>query len=92
MVSTRIQNGLDVSGGSAATMDRAGVVSWVQRALKRLPGQRLQKKSLRHIETLSLGTKRAVFLIECDGQRFLVADGMSAPVPLMQRFAAEEQC
>lgn len=50
---------------------------------------RKQGKSLRHIETLTFAAKRSVFLIECDGQRFLVSDGMSAPVPLAQRYAAE---
>ena len=49
------------------------------------------QKLLRHVETLSLGPKRSVHLVECEGQRFLVADGMSAPVPLTQRFAAEEK-
>jgi len=91
MISTRIQNGLDVSVGFASTTTDANVVAWVQRMFKRLRGQQSHKKSLRHVETLSFGTKRAVFLIECDGQRFLVADGMSAPVPLTQRFAAEER-
>lgn len=72
-------------------MNGAGVLAWVQRVMRRVSGQQSQKKSLRHVETLSFGTKRAVFLIECDGQRFLVADGMSAPVPLTQRFATEER-
>ncbi len=47
-----------------------------------LPRARSQRRALRHVETLALGGKRSVFLIECDGQRYLVADGMSAPVAL----------
>lgn len=45
---------------------------------------------LRHVETLPLGPKRFLYLVECDGERFLVAaggEGLSAPVPLTQRFA-----
>lgn len=46
-------------------------------------------RALRHVETLSLGPKRSLYLVECDGERFLVAagEGLSAPVPLTQRFA-----
>ncbi|AFL88129.1 Flagellar biosynthesis protein, FliO [Terriglobus roseus DSM 18391] len=41
--------------------------------------------SLQIRETLSLGIKRQVFLIECDGQRFLITaagDSISSPVSL----------
>lgn len=58
---------------------------------KSLTKTRSHQKLLRHVETLSVGPKRSVHLMECEGQRFLVADGMSAPVPLTQRFAAEEK-
>ena len=47
-------------------------------------------RALRHVETLPLGPKRSLYLVECDGERFLVAagaEGLSAPVPLTQRFA-----
>lgn len=91
MMPLRTHNGMDVAPYGAVVSEGAGIVAWIQRTLKRLPSQRTQKRVLRHVETLSLGTKRAVFLIECDGQRFLLADGMSSPVPLTQRFAAEER-
>jgi hypothetical protein len=48
------------------------------------------KRNLHHLETLSLGPKRSVYLVECEGERFLIAAGgehLSAPVPLTQRFA-----
>lgn len=50
-----------------------------------------QARLLRQVETMQLGPRRAVYLIECDGDRFLIAaggDGVSAPVPLTQGFAA----
>jgi hypothetical protein len=53
--------------------------------------------ALRHVETLSLGPRRLLYLVECDGERFLVSggDGLSAPVPLTQQFvmrpSAEQQ-
>lgn len=49
-------------------------------------------RTLRHIETLPLGMKRNVFLIECDGERFLLAisgDSVSSPVAVTQRSVAE---
>ena len=56
-----------------------------------LYGQRSNApRVLRHVETLPLGPKRSLYLVECDGERFLVAAGgesLSAPVPLMQRLA-----
>jgi hypothetical protein len=44
--------------------------------------------ALRHVETLSLGPRRSLYLVECDGERFLIAagEGLSAPVPLTQQF------
>ena len=66
---------------------------WITFILARLRGQSTATpRVLRHVETLSLGPKRQVFLIECDGERFLVAggsDGLGAPVPLTRRFASE---
>ncbi len=51
---------------------------------------RMETRALRHVETLALGPKHSIYLVECDGERFLVAagaEGLSAPVPLTQRFA-----
>lgn len=74
--------------------DASSVSSWrhrLQNFARSLTQTRSHQKSLRHVETLSLGAKRSVHLVECEGQRFLVADGLSAPVPLTQRFTAEEK-
>lgn len=49
-------------------------------------------RALRHVETLALGPRRSLYLVECDGQRFLVAGGgesLSAPVPLTQQVAVQ---
>ncbi|MEZ2345952.1 flagellar biosynthetic protein FliO [Terriglobus sp. RCC_193] len=86
----RTENGFDVS----TEADAISVSPWMyqlRRFVKALAKTRSREKSLRHIETLSFGTKRSVHLLECEGQRFLVADGLSAPVPLTQRFAAEDR-
>lgn len=86
----RIENGV----GTLTEADAAKMPVWRHRArrfLKTLAAKRVPQKSLRHVETLSLGAKQKIHLLECDGQRFLVADGLSAPVPLTQRFAMEER-
>ncbi len=47
-----------------------------------------QTRSLRHVETLHLGPKRTLFLVECDGHRFLLgsgSDGIHAILPLNQQ-------
>lgn len=86
----RNENAFD---GSAAA-DARSVVTWkhqLQRLVNAFVKTGSQQKTLRHVETLSLGAKRNVYLMECDGQRFLVADGLSTPVPLTQRYATEER-
>jgi flagellar biogenesis protein FliO len=81
------------------TAGRQSVMSgqgWVARLATQittwLRGQaRTTPRSLRHVETLSLGPKRSLFLVECDGERFLVSaggDALSAPVPLTKHAAA----
>jgi flagellar biogenesis protein FliO len=54
----------------------------VQRAQAWLRGHRVAVHRMRHIETLPLGAKRSLYLVECDGDQFLIAagDGISAPV------------
>ena len=68
---------------------------WITFIIARLRGQSTATpRVLGHVETLSLGPKRQVFLIECDGERFLIAGGsdcLSAPVLLAQRFAAGDE-
>ncbi len=86
----RIENGVE----ALAEPDAVEVPSWRQRLrvfLTAFTSMRVPQKSLRHIETLSLGAKQKIYLLECEGQRFLVAEGLSAPVPLTQRFAVEER-
>lgn len=68
-----------------------GIAAWIERWLVRLTHRGIRQQCLRHVETLSLGAKRSVVLIECDGQRFLIAEGMSAPVALAQGRVREEQ-
>ncbi len=51
----------------------------VQRAL-RVPAANTRR--MKRVETLTLGPRKAVHLIECDGHRFLLADGLSTPVVL----------
>jgi len=45
-------------------------------------------RSLRVAESVSLGEKRLLAIVECDGQRFLVGGG-SASVTLVARLAKE---
>lgn len=86
----RTQNGFHVLTAADAS-PASSWKHWLQNFVKSFAKARSHQKSLRHIETLSLGAKRNVHLVECEGQRFLVADGLSAPVPLTQRFATEER-
>ena len=53
------------------------IVMFLQRALR---PRAAAKRSLRRIETLPLGPRKCVHLVECGGQYFLLADGLSAPV------------
>lgn len=42
-------------------------------------------RTMRHLETLSLGRRHLLYLVECHGERFLIAaagDSISAPVPV----------
>lgn len=44
-----------------------------------------RERQLRLVETLALGHRRSIALVECDGQRFLAgmsADGVSTLVPI----------
>ncbi len=85
----RIENGLH-----ELTAAHPGAVSpWryrLQRFVKTLVTVRSQQKSLRHVETLSLGAKRSIHLVECEGQRFLVTDGLGSPVLLAKRSSMGE--
>jgi flagellar biogenesis protein FliO len=55
--------------------------------VRSLRGRLATTQSLKHLETLSLGMKRQLLLVECDGKRFLISsvgEYMSAPVPTEQ--------
>ncbi len=44
-----------------------------------------ERRALRCVETLHIGPKRTLFLVECDGKRFLAgggSDGINALLPL----------
>jgi flagellar biogenesis protein FliO len=60
----------------------AGVI----RVFRSLLNERVEPvRLMRLVETLPLGPKRWIHLVECDGQSFLVAagaDNMSAPVSI----------
>ena len=55
-------------------------------------------RTLRHLETLPLGPRRSLYLVECDGERFLITAGgvglgapaiplLAIPVPPVPMFA-----
>lgn len=83
MYPIRIQQGLHKTVQNASLRKDKTPGGWLTRMWRALISERKQTKSLRHIESLSLGAKRTLFLVECDGQRYLVADGMTAPVPVV---------
>lgn len=52
-----------------------------------------RERHLRVVETLPLGQRRSVALLECDGQRFLAgmgADGVTTLVPLAMQSTASQ--
>lgn|GEM_PF-5387251 len=79
----RTANGSTLAWAARETEPKQG---WLQSLVQKLAGRISAvrrspvRRTLRHVETLSLGQKRTIYLIECDGNRFLVTDGMSAPV------------
>ncbi len=85
--------GITLAWTSAKTL--AGHSSLAERLIAPLralvsSAARPQTRLLRHVETLSLGQKRSLYLVECDGERFLISagnDSLSAPVPIPQKAA-----
>jgi flagellar biogenesis protein FliO len=56
-----------------------GLAGWLIELLRGWRGQRaMQQKQLRLVETLSLGGKRQLMLVTCDGESFLVGGGMES--------------
>ena len=80
MDDARIHTGILLASSLAAP------TGWVQRftaVLKRvLCIQGAAQRRLKRVDTLSFGPRKSVHLIACDGEHFLIADGLSAPVPL----------
>ena len=56
-----------------------GIAGWVLGLLQGGKGERRQRqRQLRLIETLPLGGKRQLMLVECAGQSFLVGGGLES--------------
>jgi len=56
----------------ATTREIGGFAGWVVAAMKRGPRA---ERTMRVLETLSLGGRKQLALVECGGQRFLVGTG-----------------
>ena len=57
-----------------------GLAGWLLTILRRQPlfagpRKRTQRKHMRLLETLPMGPKRHLYLVTCDGERFLVGTG-----------------
>ena len=57
----------------ATTKEIGGFAGWVVSAMKR--GTQRTERTMRVLETLSLGGRKQLALVECGGQRFLVGTG-----------------
>ncbi len=54
-----------------------GLAGWIVGLVQgQWPGFKSQQKQMRIVETLSLGGKRQLMLIECAGESFLVGGGL----------------
>ena len=64
-----------------------GLAAWLLRRLKTARRKGSAEPSMDHLETLSLGGRRQLMLVECDGQRYLVgcgAESIHSIVPVVQ--------
>ncbi len=54
-----------------------GLAGWLLAMVGRLtrPERRAARKHMRVVETLPMGPKRHLYLVSCDGERFLVGGG-----------------
>ncbi len=54
-----------------------GLAGWLLSMMGRftLPAKRQARQHMRVVETLPMGPKRHLFLVSCDGERFLVGGG-----------------
>jgi hypothetical protein len=56
-----------------------GLAGWVWSFVKGWQGKRsIQQKQLRVVETLSLGGKRQIMLVNCGGESFLIGCGLDS--------------
>ena len=57
--------------------EQQGWTGWIASAVRWLktPAERAQRKHLRVVETLTIGAKKQLVLVSCDGERFLVGTG-----------------
>jgi flagellar biogenesis protein FliO len=56
-----------------------GLAGWVLARLRRFRGvHTAERKEMRLVETLSLGNKRQLMLVECGGARYLVGGGLES--------------
>ena len=62
-----------------AAPEAQGLAGWLLGVLRGFRGQGdMQRKQLRLVETLSLGGKRQLMLVNCGGESFLVGGGMDS--------------
>ncbi len=65
--------------GAKTSPDTAGLVGWLLGSLRKVRNQRqTAAKQMHLLETLPLGGKRQLMLVECAGERFLVGGGLES--------------
>ncbi len=70
----------------AAEIEHSFVVTQWMRWKRALLGRSSSVPLMRHVETLHLGRKRSLLLVECGGRRYLITasgDSLSAPVGVL---------
>ncbi len=85
----RLQQGMDQEFERetpiVAAPEMHGLAGWVFGLLQKRNGERmLRQKQLRVVETLPLGGKRQLMLVECAGERFLVGGGLESVQTIVQ--------
>jgi hypothetical protein len=72
---------------ATAAMERSFVATQWMRWKRVLLGRSSAVPLMRHVETLHLGRKRSLLLVECGGGHYLITasgDSLSAPVGVLQ--------
>jgi flagellar biogenesis protein FliO len=65
-----------------------GLVGWVLARLRQFRGAHTaEHREMRLVETLSLGGKRQLMLVECGGVRYLVGGGLESVQTIVQASA-----